>query len=197
MSVKVNVSQGEMEKILSSIREIIGGVSENDIVEIVLKPPAGKKEQDKTEKAEATMTSREVADVLGRTHSEVVKQISRLLYVGKTDGEKEGFTLSSFVCSHRNHRSYPMYLMTEKACKKYRELVAENGCGIRMVTDAVKRFDRAIEERFHPERSKKDRASMESRFLLEGKPRSEYETYCNMFDRFITGPGVEGERSRN
>lgn len=34
--------------------------------------------------------------------------------------------------------------------------------------------------------------SMGSGFLLEGKPRSEYETYRNMFDQFITGPGVEG-----
>ena len=25
-----------------------------------------------------------------------------------------------------------------------------------------------------------------------GKPRSEYEEYCDMFNRFITGPAVEG-----
>ena len=31
-----------------------------------------------------------------------------------------------------------------------------------------------------------------SGFLLEGKPRSEYEEYCNMFNQFITGPAVEG-----
>ena len=31
-----------------------------------------------------------------------------------------------------------------------------------------------------------------SEFLLEGKPRSEYEEYCNLFNRFITGPAVEG-----
>lgn len=29
-------------------------------------------------------------------------------------------------------------------------------------------------------------------FLLEGKPRSEYEEYCNMFNQFITGPAAEG-----
>ncbi len=31
-----------------------------------------------------------------------------------------------------------------------------------------------------------------SGFLLEGKPRSEYEEYCNIFNQFITGPAVEG-----
>lgn len=36
------------------------------------------------------------------------------------------------------------------------------------------------------------KASAESGFLLEGKPRSEYEEYCNMFDQFIAGPAVEG-----
>ncbi len=34
--------------------------------------------------------------------------------------------------------------------------------------------------------------SIGSGFLLEGKPRSEYEEYCNMFNQFITGPAVEG-----
>ncbi len=29
-------------------------------------------------------------------------------------------------------------------------------------------------------------------FLLEGKPRSEYQEYCNMFDEFIAGPAMEG-----
>lgn len=29
-------------------------------------------------------------------------------------------------------------------------------------------------------------------FLLEGKPRREYEEYCNMFNQFITGPAAEG-----
>ena len=29
-------------------------------------------------------------------------------------------------------------------------------------------------------------------FLLEGKPRSGYEEYCNMFNQFITGPAAEG-----
>lgn len=32
----------------------------------------------------------------------------------------------------------------------------------------------------------------EGGFLLEGKPRSEYEEYCNVFNQFITGPAVEG-----
>lgn len=192
MSIKVNVSQSEMNKILSCIKGIAGGVSENDIVEIVLKAPEQKEKVYESKKPEATMTSREVADVLGRQHAEVMKQISRLLYVGGLDGEKEGFSLSSFVCSHRNHKSYPMYLMTEEACKKYRELVAKNGSGIKMVDEALKRYDRAIAEKFHLVRSAKMCTPMESDFLLEGKPRSEYAEYCSMFNEFITGPAVEG-----
>lgn len=35
-------------------------------------------------------------------------------------------------------------------------------------------------------------SSKESEFLLEGKPRSEYQEYCEMFDQFITGPAIEG-----
>lgn len=36
------------------------------------------------------------------------------------------------------------------------------------------------------------RKIMNGGFLLEGKPRSEYEKYCNMFNQFITGPAAEG-----
>ena len=190
MSLTLNIRQEDAEKIASCIKNIAGNVTASDIVDIVLKAPPVL-EKTKAVKPETTMTSREIADVLGRPHTVVVKQIAKFLCENKK-GEETGFILTSFVCSHKNRKSYPMYELTEGACKIYRKLVAECGSGIKSVTDGLRRYDRAVAERFHPKVSGKIGVAANSGFLLEGKPRSEYETYCDMFDQFITGPGVEG-----
>ena len=196
MSVALNIKQADAENIASCIKNIVGGVSASDIVEIILKTPetektaAGKAKEQK--KPEVTMTSREVADLLGRTHTSVVKQIAKFLCETNKDGTENGFILTSFMCSHKNQRSYPMYEMTENACKEYRNLVIEYGSGIKSVTRGIERFDRAMMERFHPEVKPVIGLDIDSRFLLEGKPRSEYEGYCNIFNQFIAGPAVEG-----
>lgn len=190
MSMTLNISRADAEKIASCIKNIAGSVSASDIVEIVLKAPAAQ-EKAMTDKSEITMTSREIADVLGRPHTVVVKQIAKFLCENKK-GEETGFILTSFVCSHKNQKSYPMYELTEGACKIYRKLVAECGSGIKSVTDGLKRYDRAVAERFHPKSTERIRETVNSGFLLEGKPRSEYEAYCDMFNQFISGPAVEG-----
>lgn len=188
MSLTLNIGQVDAEAIAACIKNIAGNVSASDIVEIVLKVP----EKEEIKKPAVTMTSREVADVLGRPHASVFKQIAKFLCSEKTDGKERGFILTSFVCSHKNRKSYPMYEMSEKACKEYRKLVAKYGSGIKSVTDGLRRFDQAMKERFHPEIKSNAGVPMGSGFLLEGKPRAEYEEYCNMFNQFISGPAVEG-----
>lgn len=191
MGIKLNIGKGDAEKIAACIKGIAGNVSASDIVEIVLAAPEAEKAK-QPEKPAVTMTSREVADALGRTHSSVFKQIAKFLCSEETDGKGKGYFLTSFVCSHKNRKSYPMYEMTESACKEYREMVAEYGSGIKSVTDGIRRLDQAIQEHFHPEKEVAARAGTGSIFLLEGKPRSEYEEYCDMFNRFISGPAAEG-----
>ena len=191
MSIRLNIGSEDAEKIAACIKGITGNVSASDIVEIVLKAPETK-EKKQQEKPGVTMTSREVADVLGRSHSVVFKQIAKFLCSEETDGKERGYFLTSFVCSHRNRKSYPMYEMTESACMEYRSIVEKYGSGYKMVADGIKRFDQAIQERFHPEKKVTVNVGAGSGFLLEGKPRSEYEEYCDMFNQFITGPAVEG-----
>lgn len=197
MSVTLNIGNGDAEKLAACIKNIAGNISADDILEIVLRTPIINKpeneaKKEKTPKSAVTMTSREVADILGRPHTTVVKQIAKFLCESKRDGEKSGFVLTSFVCSHRNKKSYPMYEMTENACKEYKNLVADYGDGIKSVSAAIKRFEYAMTERFHPEVKTKTAVKIDSNFLLEGKPRNEYEEYCNIFDRFVTGPAAEG-----
>ncbi len=187
--VRLNINYGDAEKIARCIKNITRNVSANDILEIVLKTQIPDKKE--VVRSKATITSREIADALGRPHTVVVKQIAKYLCEEKIEGEEKGFILTSFVCSHRNKKTFPMYEMTEEACKEYRELVHKYGAGIKSVADGLRRFDQAVAEKFHPEK-KGSKGIVENGFLLEGKPRSEYEEYCNMFDEFIAGPAMEG-----
>lgn len=100
MSIRLNIGHDDAEKIVACIKGIAGNVSSSDIVEIVLKAPEVK-EAKPQEKPGAIMTSREVADVLGRTHSAVFKQIAKSLCSEETDGKERGYFLTSFVCSHK------------------------------------------------------------------------------------------------
>lgn len=166
MSIRLNIGHDDAEKIAACIKGIAGNVSASDIVEIVLKAPEVK-EAKPQEKPGAIMTSREVADVLGRTHSAVFKQIAKFLCSEETDGKERGYFLTSFVCSHKNRKSYPMYEMTESACMEYRGMVAKYGSGIKCVADGIRRFDQAIQEHFHPEKKVAVSAGTGGGFLLE------------------------------
>ncbi len=189
--VRLNIDFDDAEKVAAYIKNIAGNVSASDIVEIVLKVPEADNPK-RQEKQGATMTSREVAHLLGRPHSAVFKQIAKFLCSEETDGKERGYFLTSFICSHKNRKLYPMYEMTENACREYRGLVTRYGSGIQSVADGIKRLDQAIQEHFHLERKVTIRTDEDGGFLLQGKPRSEYEEYCNIFNHFITGPAVEG-----
>lgn len=184
-NVTMNIGGGDAEKIAACIKSIAGGVSANDIVEIVLKTPVPAKEEKKSQAI--TMTSKEVAEVLGKSHAIIFKRIVRFLCADATEEEKKEFRLASFRIPQGIE--YPVYEMTEKACKLYCEWL-KDCTNYKSVAQGAERLRAAVQERFHP--GKRVAVPMGSGFLLEGRPRSEYGTYCDMFDQFITGPGVEG-----
>lgn len=182
-SVRLNIGKTDAEQIASCIKSIAGNVSESEIVEIVLKTP----EPVARERPATTMTSKEVAEHLGKGHSVIFKKIAKFLCAEATEEEKLEFQLTSFKIPQGI--KYPMYEMTEKACKLYCEWM-KGYKNYKTTADGLDRLETAMRERFHPEQ--KEALSKESEFLLEGKPRSEYQEYCEMFDQFITGPAIEG-----
>lgn len=190
MGVRLDIGSDVPEKVAVSIKNLNENISLSDIVEIVFRNPASEKikGQSPSKEQKVTMTSREIADALDRPHATVIKQIAKFLCETEKDGKESGYILTSFVSSHKAKKSYPMYELTEGACLEYKDLVKDCGNGKKSVMDGIKRFEKAIEERFHPE----TRMSVNSDFLLEGKSRSEYEKYCDIFNQFICGPGIEG-----
>lgn len=189
MSVMLNISHDDAEKIAACIKNIAGNVSAGDIVEIVLKAPVSE-EKGKQERPAVIMTSKEVAEVLGKSHSIVFKKIAKFLCAEAAEEQKKEFRLASFRIPQGIE--YPMYEMTEKACNLYCEWLKSYKATYKTLSDGLERLRVAIQERFHPGKKAELDGSMSNGFLLEGKPRSEYEEYCNMFNQFITGPAVEG-----
>lgn len=181
-NVRLTIGKVDAEQIASCIKSIAGNVSESDIVEIVLKSEPAAREHTQT-----TMTSKEVAEHLGKGHSVIFKRIAKFICAEATEEEKQEFQLTSFKIPQGIE--YPMYEMTEKACNMYCEWM-KSYKNYKTMADGVERLETAIRERFHPEQ--KQVPYQQSEFLLEGKPRSEYQEYCEMFDQFITGPAVEG-----
>lgn len=182
MSITLNIGKGDAEKIAACIQNIAGSVSASDIVEIVLKTASPERSR-----SEVTMTSKEVALALGKGHSVIFKKIAKFLCAEASEEEKQEFRLTSFRIPQGH--DYPMYEMTEAACNLYCEWM-KGYKNYKTIADGVERLKAAMMERFHP--GQRARPATSSEFLLEGKPRSEYEAYCDMFNQFITGPAVEG-----
>ena len=186
--VRLNIGSGDAEEIAACIKNIAGNVSASDIVEIVLKAPAEKVE--KLAVPGVIMTSKEIAEILGKSHSVVFKRIAKFLCAEASETQKQEFRLTSFRIPQGIE--YPMYEMTENACVLYCEWLKSYKATYKTLSDGLERLQAAIRERFHPEKKASVSVAMGSGFLLEGKPRSEYEEYCKMFDQFIAGPAVEG-----
>ena len=89
-SVTLSIGSSDAEKIAACIKSIAGGVSASDIVEIVLKTPAPAKEEKKRQAV--TMTSKEVAEVLGKSHAIIFKRIARFLCA---DADRKSTRLNS------------------------------------------------------------------------------------------------------
>lgn len=183
MSITMNIGKDDAEKIAACIQNIAGSVSASDIVEIVLKTAAPAPEPNRST---VTMTSKEVALALGKGHSVIFKKIAKFLCAEASEEEKREFRLTSFRIPQG--QDYPMYEMTETACNLYCEWM-KGYKNYKTIADGMERLKAAMLERFHPGQRARPATS---EFLLEGKPRSEYEAYCDMFNQFISGPAVEG-----
>lgn len=188
--LKLNLGTEDTQRVVACIKGIAGSVSADDIVEIIIK--AAEAEEGSTQKQTAvTMSSKEVAEIFAKQHTVVFKQISGFLCSKATEQDKKEFRLTSFKI--QQGQTYPMYELTEKACNLYYDLL-KSRTNYKTVAVGLERYKQAIQERFHPAKklSSFPIGLIGSGFLLEGKPRKEYEPYCNVFNQFITGPACEG-----
>lgn len=191
--LKLNLEVEDMQRVVASIKDIVGRISAEDVVEIIIKAAEEEEEGGGVvqKRTAVTMSSKEVAQIFAKQHAVVFKQISGFLCSEATEQDKKEFRMTSFKIPQG--QTYPMYELTEKACKLYYELL-KSRTNYKTVAAGLERYKQAIQERFRPEKklSAFPTGLIGSGFLLEGKPRKEYEPYCNVFNQFITGPACEG-----
>ncbi len=184
----LNLGEASTEKIVDCIKDIAENVSARDIVEIVLKPSMPEPRISKN-KPKTVMTSKEIAEILGKSHSIIFNKIAKFLCSEADSTQAKEFRLSSFKIPQGTE--YPMYELSEKACNYYYEWVGKRN-NYKSVADSMERLKKAISKRFHPDNQRTKSISESSQFLLKGEARADYGKICEMFDDFITGPGMEG-----
>ena len=184
---KLNVKLGEKdaERVAHCMEAIAGDISADDIIEIVLRSEPEKVNPD------ATMTSKELANVGRRQHAAEFKCITRFLCTDATDDQKKEFLLDSFT-TQNGGKEYPMYRMTEKGCSIYFDLFKDKMI-YRSVQEAVKNMREEFLKKFHPEEIQEtlDGAG-ESEFLFENKPKETYKEYSEIFNMFLDSTAYNG-----
>ena len=130
------------------------------------------------------MSTKEVADILGRPHHDIFKKVSCLL-VKHPEHQKDGeFVLTYFENSHKQHNRYPCYEMTEEGCNTLYDWL-KGYKYYRTVEPKMNELKIGIRNRFHPIELPKwvDFGDVS----LKDRPRCEYQNICNLYERFISG----------
>lgn len=184
--IALKVNREDAEKIAECIKNIAGGISAGEIAEIVLRSPEKKSEPAETEN-QPTINSREIAEIFHNAHSVIYKKISKYICGYASEEEKTEFRKASFTIPQG--QTYPMYELTKKGCELFLTNV-QTWKNYKSIAMGVDKMRRVMQTRFGPAQRQPEQTK--NSFLLEGRPREEYENICRMFNDFITGPGVEG-----
>ena len=185
--ISLKVNKEDAEKIAECIKNIAGGISAGEIAEIVLRSPEKKMEPEKY--GQPTISSKEVAEIFHCGHSAIFKKISKYICGYAKEEDKTEFRLSSFKIPQG--QTYPMYELTKKACELFLEHV-QTWKNYKSIAMGVDKMRRVMASRFGMDKKNMEQQEKKGSFLLEGRPREEYEAICRMFNDFITGPGIEG-----
>lgn len=177
--VALKISAKDAEKIAEYIRNIAGNITAGDIAEIVFMEP------DKKAKNEPVVSSVEIAKWFCQPHAKVFGRISKYIGGYAKELEKAEFRLTTFRNSQE--KEFPMYELTRRGCEIYCKQV-EGQSKYQNIAGGIEKFRNEIGRRFGLEGCN----PADSNFLLKGKSKLEYQDICNMFDKFITGPALEG-----
>ena len=178
--LKVRMTDKDAERLAQLVSGIVDGVTIEDVAEIALRS-----RKDGTDgNSKETLSSRDLAKSGGRQHAAMIKNITKFLCTEATESQKDEFELSQF--KGLTGRYYPMYMMTEEACKIYFETMREKAEKYKSIAESLEKMKEAVKERFHTEEimgTLKDVG--ESGFLFSKKPRDAYKDFNDIYNLFI------------
>ena len=154
----------QIVELMDDVKKIISQMAVVDVCEEEAKPvDAGK----------TIMTSLEVADMFQEYHSVTYRRIAQLI-VELEPMEQTEFKMAQFKA---RHQEYPMWELTEKACKLYLARMKRDRCYGKKKT-GIEKMEKEL------------RCRVSGQKLVEDA-ESGYKDVRELFNQFITGPKGE------
>lgn len=154
----------QIVELMDDVKKIISQMAVADVCE---------KEKKPVEVGKTIMTSQEVADMFQEYHSVTYRRIAQLI-VELEPMEQTEFKMAQFKA---RHQEYPMWELTEKACKLYLARMKRDRCYGKKKTGIEK-----MEKELH--------CRVSGQKLVEDA-ESGYKDVRELFNQFITGPKGE------
>ena len=154
----------QIVELMDDVKKIISQMAVVDVREEKKKP---------VEVGKTIMTSREVADMFQEYHSVTYRRIAQLI-VELEPMEQTEFKMAQFKA---RHQEYPMWELTEKACKLYLARMKRDRCYGKKKT-GIEKMEKEL------------RCRVSGQKLVEDAENG-YKDVRELFNQFITGPKGE------
>lgn len=133
---------------------------------------------------EGNISSMEIAQMFKYQHIKVFNMITKFVTTEATEDEKGEFVFAKRI--YRQNRVHEICYLSERGCSLYlNKVCSEVSKKSKQFTEGMARLENEIKSRFRRE------PIQSGSFLMDGRSRAECGKIKEIFDRFITGPGLE------
>lgn len=130
------------------------------------------------------ISSMEIAEMFGWPHIKVFNMITKFVTTEASEKEKKEFRFEKR--EYRQSRTHGICCLTEKGCGIYLKKVCSAECRkSKGFIEGAEKLKNEVKDRFRKE------PAQSGGFLMDGRSRTECGKIKEIFDRFITGPGLE------
>lgn len=136
------------------------------------------------EQPEGNISSMEVAQMFKCPHIRVFNMITKFISAEASEKEKKEFRFEKRI--YRQNRLHEICYLTEKGCSIYlKKICSGEYRKSKNFVEGAEKLENEVKSRFRNEPLQK------GGFLMDGRSRIECGKIKEIFDRFITGPGLE------
>lgn len=133
---------------------------------------------------ESNISSIEIAQMFKFQHIKVFNMITKFITTEATEEEKREFRFAKRT--YRRNRAHEICYLSERGCSLYlNKICSAEFRKSKQFSEGMEKMESEIKSRF-----RKEPAQSRS-FLMDGRSRAECGKIKEIFDRFITGPGLE------
>ena len=166
------IKETDVREIIKCMENVAGVLSVSEMVSV--------KQNDE----KCSISSMEISQMFKCPHINVFNAITKFVTTEASENEKEEFRFGKRV--YRQNRTHGICYLTKKGCDIYiKKICSEKYHKSKNFIEGAKMLENEVKSRFRNESMQK------GEFLMDGRSRAECEKIKEIFDRFITGPGLE------